>query len=152
MNNINFVLTSIFFYLELVPLGNMNVSPFISQLPQFAVFHLYLFLRQLHWGGGQRGRKRRYRMIQQGKGGASSLLLMSPVKNLAPFLTPFLPFPGKEWEWSSLGLKISHVWNCPILSEPSLPSGSICSAQPPACWHPHQGDICGYSCLILGFS
>lgn len=100
MNNINFVLTSIFFYLELVPLGNMNVSPFISQLPQFAVFHLYLFLWQLHWGGGQRGRKRRYRMIQQGKGGCFFLTPDVTSEKPGPFSHPLPPF-----SWEGVGVE-----------------------------------------------
>lgn len=152
MNNINFVFTFIFS----LRIGSSKKHKYrtfrITASPIFS-FH---FLRQLHWGGavGAEGQEEEVQTDTMGKRG---LLLPDSSGTLGPCSHPLTHFsPGRSKGWNNLGLKIRRVEDCPILSEPSLASGSLCSAQPLCAVyqdrHPHQGDVCGCSCLVLGFS
>lgn len=128
--------------------------------PNMQFFRFHLFLRQLHLlsRGMQEGEVWTDVM---GRADASPLLLMSQVEHSWLLSHPFTHFPrvsgAVTYLFSKLSLKTSHVWDCLILSEPSLPSGSVCSAQPlqAGCLQDRyrcRGDICGYSYLVLGFS
>lgn len=164
MNNSNFVFISIFF-LSIGSIGSINVRPFISQLFQYSVFSFHLFLEPWHWGGCWGAGMGCMDWCNGEKGAASSLLLMSPVEHSWPlFPSPHSLFPGWGWKWSS-DLSHQQVWAKtqrrlkllpPFWAKPAFGKHLFCSA--PLCWmftrsDTHiAGDICGYSCLGLGFS